>query len=168
MKSLLFILSICFALSSPAQQKLVFTNVDSSKTVIVKQKDAVRLAFNGYMNQLQEAEGIVSSINDSTITLSPKKKSIPPHTVLIKDITGFRRYSKFRPAGKIIYAIAGVGITGTATAIVSNANLSPALGFASAAGTAAVTTGLRNAFFPSKVKNYLNNGWTMKLLPDLQ
>lgn len=168
MKSFFFFLFISVFVSVQAQQKLIFTNADSSKTITIKQKDLARLAFIGYMQQAQEAEGIVSSINDSIITLSSKKKSIAPQRILIKDITGFRRYSKFRPAGKAIYAIAGIGITGTATAIVSNADLSPALGFAAAAGTAAVTTGLRNAFFPFKIKNYLNSGWSMQLVPDQQ
>lgn len=168
-QSCLFFVLICFALEINAQQKLVFTNADSSKIITIKQKDLVRLAYSGYMNQPQEAEGIVTSLNDSTITLSPRKKILqrqaPAQTLYLKDIKGFRRYSKFRPAGEIIYAVAGIGVAGTATAIVSNANLSPALSFVSAAGTAALTNGLRNAVLSSKVKNYLKNGWSMQLAP---
>jgi hypothetical protein len=169
MKYSLMLLFICVTLLVNAQQKIVFTNADSSKTISIKQKDLVRLVYNGYMQQPQQAEGFVSALNDSTITLSPRKrllqKRMPAQTLFIKDITGFRRYSKFRPAAEIIYAFVGIGIAGTATAIVSKANLSTILGFAAAAGTAVVTTGLRNAFFSSKIKNSLNNGWSMQLLP---
>jgi hypothetical protein len=165
----LVLLFICVTLLVNAQQKMVFTNADSSKTITVKQKDLVRLAYNGYMQQPQQAEGFVSALNDSTITLTPRKKllqkSMPGQTLFIKDITGFRRYSKLRPAAEIIYGFVGIGIAGTATAIVSSANLSTILGFAAAAGTAVVTTGLKNAFFPFKIKNSLNNGWQMQLLP---
>jgi hypothetical protein len=165
----LMLLFICVTLFVQAQQKIVFTNADSSKTITVKQKDLVRLSYSGYMQQVQQAEGFVTALNDSTITLSPRKrllqKRMPGQTLFIKDITGFRRYSKFRPAAEIIYAFVGIGIAGTATAIVSKADLSTILGFAAAAGTAVVTTGLRNAFFSSKIKNSLNNGWSMQLLP---
>jgi hypothetical protein len=169
MKSFLMLLFIYVTFTVNAQQKIVFTNADSSKTVTVKQKDLVRLAYYGYMKQPQEADGIVTALNDSTITLSPRKKflqkAMPSQTLFIKDITGFRRYSKFRPAGEIIYAFVGIGLAGTATAIVSNANLSTLLSFAAAAGTSIVTSGLKNAFFSSKIKNTLSNGWTMELQP---
>jgi hypothetical protein len=70
----LVLLFICVTLLVNAQQKMVFTNADSSKTITVKQKDLVRLAYNGYMQQPQQAEGFVSALNDSTITLTPRKK----------------------------------------------------------------------------------------------
>ncbi len=169
MKPFVILLFICVTITVNAQQKIVFTNADSSKSITVKHKDLVRLAYNGYMQQPQQAEGFVTALNDSTITLSPRKrllqKRMPDQTLFIKDISGFRRYSKFRPAAEIIYAIVGIGIAGTATAIVSKANLSTILGFAAAAGTAIVTTGLRTAFFSSKIKNSLHNGWAMQLLP---
>jgi hypothetical protein len=169
MKPFVILLFICITITVNAQQKIVFTNADSSKTITIKQKDLVRLSYNGYMQQPQQAEGFVTALNDSTITLSPRKrllqKRMPGQTLFIKDITGFRRYSKFRPAAEIIYGFVGIGIAGTATALVSNANLSTVLGFAAAAGTAIVTTGLRNAFFSSKIKNSLNSGWSMQLLP---
>ncbi len=171
MKSSLILVCICFTLFTNAQQKIVFINADSSKTVIVKQKDLVRLAYNGYMKQQQQAEGFVSVLNDSTITLIPRKKflqkKMPAQTIFVNDITGFRRYSKFRPTGEVIYSIVGIGISGTVTAIVSKADIPAALTFLSGAGTQIVTSGLRNVFFSSKIKNSLKNGWTMQLEPAL-
>ncbi len=167
MKLFMLLLCLWVSIALQAQQKLVFTHAASGKTITVKQKDLVRLAYYGYRQQPQQAEGFVTAINDSTVTLAPRKKflqkAMPAQTLNIKDIAGFRRYSKFRPAAEVIYAFAGVGITGTATAIVSNANLSTALSFAAAAGTAIVTSGLKNAFFSNKIKNLLSNGWAMQL-----
>jgi hypothetical protein len=74
MKTLLFSLFICIIFSAQAQYRLAFTNADSSKTVIIKQKDLARLSYKGYMSQPQEAEGNVSSITDSSISLAPRKK----------------------------------------------------------------------------------------------
>jgi hypothetical protein len=166
MKSLLVILIISFGLSTQAQQ-IVFSKADSRKTIVVKIKDLVRFSYNGYMQQPQEMEGRVSALNDSTVTLAPRKKILqrvlPSQAIFIKDITGFRKYSNFRPASEIIYAVAGVGITGTAAALVSNANLSPALSFVSAAATQTLTSGLRNTVLSSKIKNRLDNGWVMQL-----
>jgi hypothetical protein len=74
MKSLLFFLCICIVFSVQAQYRLIFINADSSKTIAVKQKDLTRLSYNGYRNQPQETEGVVSAITDSSIILSPRKK----------------------------------------------------------------------------------------------
>lgn len=171
MKCLLFILFILTSLSLQAQYKLAFTNNDSSKTITIKQKDLTRLSYNGYMNQPQEAEGKVSSVTDSSITLSPRKKFLQKkqavQTILIRNITGFRQYSKSRPAAEIIYGVAGVGVTGAVAGIVSNGkSASTVLTILSSAATAAVTTGLKNAIFSHRIKNYLANGWIMHLVQD--
>jgi hypothetical protein len=166
MKSLLLLCILSIGLSTQAQQ-LVFSKADSSKTIVVKLKDLVRFSYTGYMQQLQEIEGRISSLNESTVTLAPRKKllqrALPSQTIFIKDISGFRKYSNFRPASEIIYAVAGIGITGSAAALVSNANVSPVLSFVSAAATQTLTSGLRNTVLSSKIKNRLNEGWVMQL-----
>jgi hypothetical protein len=53
--------------------------------------------------------------------------------------------------------VAGVGITATTAALVSNANLSPVLSFVSAGATQTLTSGLRNTLLSSKIKNRLND-----------
>jgi hypothetical protein len=168
MKPFLLVVSVLFYLSLHAQQKIVFTKADSSKTITVKQKDLVRLVFNGYMNQPQMAEGIATEITDSSITLSPRKKMFQKlkakQTILLRDITGFKRYSKFRPAGEIIYGIMSIGAAGTVTAIIASADVSTAVGFLATAATSTLTLAIKNVFLPVKVKNYLNEGWTMQLL----
>jgi hypothetical protein len=169
MKSLLLLFFISTGLLLKAQNQLIFSKLDSSKTIIIKLKDLVRFSYSGYMAQHQEVEGRISAINDSTVTLQPRKRILqrtqPSQTIFIKNITGFRKYSNFRPASEIIYSVAGVGITGTAAAIVNNANLSPALNFVSAAATQTLISGLRNTVLSSKIKNRLNNGWSMQLQP---
>lgn len=168
MKPFLILTLVCLSFCANAQNKLVFTNTtDTSKTVTVKQKDLARLAYNGYMKQAQEVEGYVANVTDSSITLSPRKKLFKKQqlgqTILIRDITGFKRYASFRPAAETIYSIAGVGITGAVSAIISKASVPVALTFLSAAGTQTVTMAIKKVFFPSKIKNHLGSGWTMKL-----
>lgn len=152
-----------------AQNKIIFAKADSSSIVTIQQNDLVRLAYNGYIKQPQEAEGIVTAINDSTITLSPRKKlfrkSKPVQTLYIRDITGFRLYSKFRPAGEIIYGIVGVGISGTVTAIIGGVSIPAILSFLSGGATLAVTTAMKNLVLSNKIKNNINDGWTVQLQP---
>lgn len=152
-----------------AQNKIIFAKADSSSIVTIQQNDLVRLAYNGYIKQPQEAEGIVTAINDSTITLSPRKKlfrkSKPGQTLYIRDITGFRLYSKFRPAGEIIYGIVGVGISGTVTAIIGGVSIPAILSFLSGGATLAVTTAMKNLVLSNKIKNNINDGWTVQLQP---
>jgi hypothetical protein len=171
MRTLLLIASFIFTFTIQAQNKVVFTKADSSSMVTIKQNDLVRLAYSGYLKQPQEAEGIVTAVNDSTITLSPRKKLFKKNpagqTLYIRDITGFRLYSKFRPAGEIIYGIVGIGITGTVTAIIGGASIPVILSFLSGGATLAVTTALKNVVLSNKIKNKLQNGWTMQLQPGM-
>ena len=164
-----FLLLLCagMCISSFAQNKLIFTNVSNNQTIFVKAKDLTRLSFKGYRSQIQEIEGVVSSINDSAITFSATKRFLkkrqPEQSILIRDITGFRKYSRFRPAGEIIYAVASVGITGGVSAALSSSNSSAAATFISAAATQAVTTALKNLVLSKKIKSHLQDDWTMQL-----
>ncbi len=169
MKWLFLLLLVAFSLTVKSQNEIVFTLADSSKIVTVKSKDLLKLSYNGYLSQPQEAEGYVSAINDSSITISPRKKLFgkakPSQSLMIRDITGFRRYSKFRAPGEVIYGIVSIGITGTITAIISSASVPASLIFLSAAGTQTVTTAMKNIFFSSRIKNQLKNGWQLKIQP---
>lgn len=168
MKLLISIAVVFLCLTLQAQQQIIFTKSDSS-IITIRQNDLVKLAYNGYMQQPQEAEGIVTAINDSTITLAPRKKlfkkSKAAQTLYVRDITGFRQYSKFRPAGEIIYGIVGVGITGTVTAIIGGVSIPGILSFLSGGAVVAVTAALKNAVLPTQIKHYLKNGWSMRLQP---
>ena len=169
MKSLLLSFFLIVSISTHAQYSLVFVKADSSKIITIKQGDLARMGYNGYIGQPQEAEGNVSVITDSSVTLSPRKKflqkKLASQTILIRDITGFRKFSGFRPAGEIIYAIAGVGITGGVAGIISNASTSTIAILLSTAATAAITTALKNIIFSHKIKNHLGKDWTIHLSP---
>jgi hypothetical protein len=109
MKIFFLSIAICWSILLHAQQKLVFSKTDSSTTVILKLKDLIKLSYNGYMQQQQEFEGMVTIITDSNITIAPRRKFLQSkntaQTIFLKDITGFRKYSKFKPASEIIYAV---------------------------------------------------------------
>ena len=169
MRPLLLVLFIVITLQLPAQNRLVFTRADSSRAVVIKTKDLVGLLYNGYMQRPQQATGFVSSITDSSITLTPRKKLFQKkqavQTLLISDITGFRKYSRFRPAGEVIYAVLGIGITGGVSAIISNSSSSAAMSFLGPVATGVVTASLRNLFFSDKVKNHTAAGWNVAVLP---
>lgn len=93
------------------------------------------------------------------------KKITGDQTILVKDITGFRRYSKFRPAAEITYGAVAIGIAGTVTAVIAQADLPAALSFVTAAGTSTVTGIVGRVIIGNKVKNKLPNGWSMQLQP---
>ena len=94
MKNVFLVLSFCFYFSAVAQHKIVFSKTDSSANVEVELKDNVKLSYSGYMGQPQEAEGIVTLLNDSIISLTPRKKLLqkkqPAQTLYVRDISGFR------------------------------------------------------------------------------
>lgn len=169
MKFILLIALLCITFLLQAQHKLVFTQNTKGQTVEVKNKDLVRLMYNGYMQSPQEAAGFVSAITDSTVTLSPRKKLFQKkqaaQTLLIKDISGFRKYSKFRPAGEIIYGVLGIGITGAVSAIISNSSSSTVMSFVGPVATGMVTATLRNLIFSDKVKNHTSGGWSVNVVP---
>jgi hypothetical protein len=170
MRLLIVILIITFNVTVEAQQKIVFTKTETGKTVTVKPNNLLKLSFTGYLKQQQTAEGKVSAITDSSVTLSPRKKIFQKlrgaQTVMLKDVTGFKRYSNFRPAGEIIYGILSVGAAGTVTAVIASANVPTALSFITTAATSTLTLAVRNVFLPNKIKNHLDKGWTIQLLPD--
>ena len=167
MRLTLLIVALIISISLSAQQYLTFTKADSSETVSINKKDFVKLGYKGYMGQLQEFEGIVSNITDSTITLSPRKKLLAKlkhsQVLMVNDITGFRKYSGFRRPGEVIYGVVAVALTGTVTAIVSSVSIPAILSFLSAAGTGAVTAFMKGLFFSTRIKNTLGNGWNMQL-----
>ena len=163
------LLLLCAGICSPsfAQNKLIFTNVSSNETISVKAKDLTRLSFKGYRSQIQEIEGVVSLISDSSISFSAAKRFLrkrqPAQSILIRDINGFRKYSRFRPAAEIIYSVVSVGITGGVSAALGNSNSSSGATFLSAAATQAVTTALKNVILSKRINNHLQDGWSMQL-----
>ena len=167
MKYILLLLCAGICIPSFAQNRLIFTNINNNQTISVKPKDLTRLSFKGYRSQIQEIEGVVSSISDTSIHFSAAKRFLkkrqPEQSILIRDITGFRKYSRFRPAGEIIYSVVSVGITGGVSAALGNGNSSTAVTFISAAATQAVTTALKNVVLSKRIKNHLQDGWSMQL-----
>jgi hypothetical protein len=155
MRLIIVILIITYSVTVEAQQKIVFTKTETGKTVTVKLNNLLKLSFIGYLKQQQTAEGKVSAITDSSVTLSPRKKIFQKlkgaQTVMLKDVTGFKRYSNFRPAGEIIYGILSVGATGTVTAVIASANVPTALSFLTTAATSTLTLAVRNVFLPNKI-----------------
>ncbi len=169
MRPLLLVLFIVITLQLPAQNRLVFTRADSSRAVVIKTKDLVSFLYSGYMERPQQATGFVSSITDSSITLAPRRKLFQKkqavQTLLINDITGFRKYSSFRPAAEVIYGVMGIAVTGAVSAIISKNNSSTAMSFLGPVASGVLTASLRNLIFSDKVKNHTTAGWTLAVLP---
>ncbi len=166
MKYLFLAILVTSSIATHAQNQLVFTRLDTTKAIVLQPGDLVRLGFNGYMKQAQEADGKVTAVTDSTVTVAGRKrflqKPVPAQTILINDITGFRKFSKARPAAEIIYGIVGIGITGTVAGVLSSRTSSKAGIILSTAATAAVTTALKNLLFPRKIKNHVPANWNVQ------
>ncbi len=146
-------------LFSKAQQKMVFTNAVSKKEVTIKQQDVVKLLYQGYLGQIQEVYGTVELITDSFIRFENN------WNVMVKDIIGFRKFSRYRnilqPAIQIV-TLVGV-IIAIPTIINNNPQFTGGQRLGISFGIGAVASLLNRMLFPSKVKKFMIDGWVAKV-----
>jgi hypothetical protein len=154
---LFFVTSVTFF--SYAQQKLVLTNTELKKEVVIEQNDVVKFLFLGYLGQIQEAYGKVELVTDSFVRFENN------WNVRVKDIIGFRKFSRYRsilqPTVQII-TIIGV-IVAVPTIINNNPQLNgwQQLGVSFGLGTAGSL--INKLLFPSRIKKFMADGWVAKV-----
>ncbi len=154
----LIILCLFTVLTACAQKRLVFTDTQNNhKPVIIKEHDNVRLLYMGYLGQIQTIYGKIEMINDSLIRFEDN------WTVRTGDILGFRRFSKHRDllqSGTQI--ITFVGVLATISVVANNNNLSGFERFGISFGVGLAATGINNLLFPTRIKYFMRNGWTVR------
>lgn len=152
-----FLISASF-FTAKAQQKLIFSNANSGKVVVVKQHDMVKLAYNGYLGQIQSAYGRVEWITDSVVSFQDGWQ------VRINDIIGFRKFIKYRDilqsTTTIVTLIGGMILV--PYVIYNNPGMSDLQRMGVLFGIGAGVSAINNLLFPDNIKYYMRSGWTVK------
>lgn len=146
-------------LFSNAQQKIVFTNTISKKEVTVKQRDIVKLVYQGYLGQIQQVYGKIELVTDSFIRFENN------WNVRVRDIIGFRKFSRYRdilqPTVQIV-TIVGV-IIAVPTIINSNPQFTGGQRLGVSFGLGIAGSLINKLLFPSRVKKFMIDGWVAKV-----
>ncbi len=173
MKTILFpFLFILLPLSGFSQKGLLFTNVSTHKEVLVREGDQVKFSYNGYLGQREVKAGVVFSIEDSAVGIiapvaSGKFSGGATETrfILVKDITGFRRFHRSKPYLMSLSTISiTVGSIFLFYAIDKQTDLTFAEKLGVSLGTGLLTTVLVRAAFPERIKNKVGAEWELKVL----
>lgn len=159
MKYLLLTCLMVFALAAFSQQKLVFTNTNTGKIVVVNEYDFLKVSYRGYLGQIQTIYGKVTLITDSLIRFENN------WSVRVNDIIGFRRFSKYRELLKGVTEVVSL----TAVIIVvplvlyNNSTLTIWQRLGITAGISVGAAVLTDLLFPEGIKNFMAAGWVAKV-----
>ncbi len=165
---LLFFLLI--ALPSLAQNVIKFTNSLSGKEVIIREGDMAKFSYRGYLNQPEVEENRIFRITPIDVHMGQMAFGhVAPQTqrsILLSDITGFRKYFKHRTALKTSLQLAStVSIILLYPEIVNRDKLTRTQDILISLGISIGTSLLIEAMFPKKIKNRMNQGWQYQYIP---
>ena len=168
MKYLFSIFVLFISLNVFSQNALQFANVISKDTLIIYQKDKINLSYRGYLKQDETKKGKVLLINDTSIIIGNRALgyNYNQKTILISDIQGVRKYSKFRQVAKFttnVVVIAGSILLPEAIGVTSSVGI-----YATALGAGFVGLGITSIIFPDKIKISKKTGWDLKILYPVQ
>ena len=164
MKKLFGILFLFISVFGFSQNALQFVQVVEHDTLIIYQKDKVNLSYTGYLKQEETKKGKLLVINDTIVIIGNSflGNNYNQKTILISDIQGVRKYSKFRQVAKFttnVVVLAGSIILPEALGITSVAGI-----YATALGAGFVGLGVTSLIFPDKIKISKRTGWDIKIL----
>jgi hypothetical protein len=164
MRNILLIISLFFTFNIFCQNALQFSQVIDNDTFIVYQKDKVKLSYKGYLQQEETKKGKILVINDSIIIIGKSLfgNNYNQKIILISDIQGVKKFTKFYQISKFTVNVAGLagsillpevlGVTG-AVGIYSTALGAGFIGF-----------GLTSIIFNEKIRVSKKTGWDLKIL----
>lgn len=162
----LFLLSILFLafFSTFSQNALQFANVITYDTLIVYQKDKVNMSYTGYLNQEETRKGKILLISDTSVIIGNRTLgyNYNQKIILISDIQGVRKYTKFRQGAKFtanVVILAGSILLPEAIGVTSSVGI-----YATALGAGLVGLGITSIIFPDKIKISKRTGWDIKIL----
>jgi hypothetical protein len=164
MKKVLGILILFISVFGFSQNALQFAQVVEHDTLIIYQKDKINLSYIGYLNQEETKKGKILLINDTAIVIGNSflGNYYNKKTILISDIQGVRKYSKFRQIAKFsvnVIIIAGSILLPEALGITSVVGI-----YSTALGASFVGLGISTLIFPDKIKISKRTGWDIKIL----
>lgn len=147
-----------------AQHELRFFNESLQQEVTLQPGDVVKFEYAGYLGQPEALENRVIQISNNAIVLGqtsfgylvPKTR----RTILLEDITGFRKFIRAR------YTLKSLAQIGSAVAsivlfrqVINRDKLSGTQDILLTLGVGASTTILVESLFPKKVKRKMVEGW---------
>jgi len=164
MRTTIAILFLFFSANIFAQNALQFAQVVDKDTLIIYQKDKINLSYIGYLEQEETKKGKVLLINDTAIVIGSSflGNYYNRKTILISDIQGVRKYSKFRQVAKFsvnVGIIAGSILLPEALGITSTIGI-----YSTALGASFVGLGISTLVFPDRIKISKRTGWDIKVL----
>ncbi len=164
MRVILLILLLVFSANIFAQNALQFAQVVDKDTLVIYQKDKINLSYTGYLKQEETKKGKILLINDTAIVIGNSffGNNYNRKIILISDIQGVRKYSKFRQVAKFsvnIIIIAGSILLPEALGITSVVGI-----YSTALGASFVGLGISALVFPDKIKISKRTGWDIKIL----
>jgi hypothetical protein len=171
-KSLFTTTLLLLSLSCMAQQGILFSNKNTKKEVLVKSGDLVKFSYKGYLGQHEVKSGVVMDIQDSVVelisTLSSGKISLgttETRFILIKDITGFRKFHRSRPYLMTLSSVAiTIGSIYLYYVVDKRTNLNFGEKFGLSLGSGIFSTLVVRGFFPERIKNKIGDAWEVKVL----
>ena len=170
-KTVYFILLFLFLpLSLFAQNALRFTNPTTGEEVIIKEGDMAKFSYSGYLNQPEVVENRVFLISPIDVHLAQMAfgKVVPQtqRTVLLNDITGFRRYFKYRTQLKTSLQLAStVSVILLYPEIVDRDKLTRTEDILISLGISLGVSLIIEAMFPKKIKHKMGQGWQYEYVP---
>lgn len=155
-----------------AQQALLFSNKNTKKEIMVQSGDLVKFSYKGYLGQREIKSGIVMSIQDSVVEITAPVSSgrmslgaTETRFILIRDITGFRRFHRSRP---ILMTLSNLAITIGSIymyySIDRKTKLSFGEKFGLSLGSGLVSTFVVRGMFPERIKNRIGEEWAVTIL----
>jgi hypothetical protein len=165
--SLLFLLIMtCWA-----QHSLIFSNKSTKKEILIQSGDLVKFSYKGYLGQTEIKSGIVMGVQDSVVEITGPVSgrlslgATETRFILIKDITGFRKFHRSKP---FLTALSNIAITAGSIymfyTIDKKTNLSFGEKFGLSVGTGLLTTFIVRAMFPERIKYRIGTDWMITVM----
>lgn len=171
--SILSILLFCLfymslSTDSIAQHHLIFYNDSTAQTVDISPGDIIKLEYRGYLSQPEAIEKRVIQVRQDAVILGQTAFGYADpktfRTVLLHDITGFRKFSRLR------YTLKAAAQIGTAVGsvilfrkVIDRSKLSGTGDILLSLGVGIGSTLLIEALFPKRVKYRTQNGWEYRV-----
>jgi hypothetical protein len=157
------------AFAALAQHQLVFVNKTTGEVVRMHEGNKAALLYTGYNNQQEFIREIITEITDSTITLGCVGKTDRPgkrpnkicKTLLIKDITGFRKMSAGRLLAKSALSIASVFGSFYLLRTLYSTNMASGYSILASVGIGIAIIELNEKIFPENIKHYTEDNWSV-------
>ena len=164
------LLSLLLSFPVFAQNALRFTHAATGEEVIIKEGDMAKFSYNGYLNQPEVVENRVYRITPIDVHLAQMAFGrVVPQTqrsVLLSDISGFRRYFKYRNQLKTGLQLAStVSVILLYPEIVDRDKLTRTEDILISLGVSLGVSLIIEALFPKKIKHRMSHGWQYEYVP---